>query len=109
MGNPSRMIALLGALLLAGCAAAGPSANSYQRSTSHDGSWNVGAIHPRYDTLAACEEDPSVERALVTADLPSSRLGIKLLPGSTEEDAVRVADCLAETLTSGEIWISSPR
>ena len=109
MGQTSRIISLLGALLLAGCAAAGPSSDAYKRSTSHDGSWNVGATHPRYDTLAPCDEDPSVERALVTADLPSSHLGIKLFPGSTEEDAVRVSVCLAETLTSGEIWISSPR
>lgn len=108
MSQISRMTSLLGALLLAGCAAAGPSSDEYKRSTSHDGSWNVGATHPRYDTLAPCEEDPSVERALVSADLPGSHLGIKLLPGSTEEDAVRVADCLAETLSSGEIWIASP-
>lgn len=109
MSKPSRMISLLVALLLAGCAAAASSSDSYHRTTSHGGSWNVGATHPRYHTLAPCDGDPSVENAIVSADLPSSHLGMRLLPDSTEEDALRVADCLAETLTSGEIWIASPR
>ena len=81
------------ALLLAGCA--GSQAGSFQRSISEDDSWNVGAIHPRYDSLSPCDEDPSVERAVVSADLPASHLGIRLVPGSTEEDAVRIAECLA--------------
>lgn len=61
-----------------------------------------------YDTLAPCNGDPSVEKAIVSADLPSLHLSMRLLPDSTEEDAVRVADCLAETLTSGGIWIAAP-
>jgi hypothetical protein len=109
MSKPARMITPLLAFFLAGCAAAGSSSDSYHRTSSHDESWNVGATHPRYDTLAPCEGDPSVENAIVSADLPSSHLGMKLRPNSTEEDAIRVAECLAETLTSGEIWIASPR
>lgn len=94
------------ALLLVGCA--GMQAGSFQRSISEDDSWNVGALHPRYDSLSPCVEDSSVERALVTADLPSSHLGIRLVPDSTEMDAVRIAECLDRVLISGEIWISSP-
>jgi hypothetical protein len=88
MSKPPPMITLVVALLLAGCAAAGSSSDSYHRSTSRDESWNVGATHPRYDTLAPCDGDPNVESAVVRADLPSSHLGMRLLPNSTEEDAV---------------------
>lgn len=106
MGKPSKMISSILALLLAGCA--GSPSDQYHRSTGQDESWGVGATHPRYDSLRPCDEDPSVEIAVLSDDMPTSRLGMRLLPGSTEEDALRVADCLAITLTGGEIWITSP-
>jgi hypothetical protein len=95
------------ALVLAGCA--GSPSDSFRRTSSSDNSWNVGATHPRYDTLSPCDKDSSVERAVVSNDLPVSQLGMRLVPESTEKDAVRIAECLAKTLTGGEIWISSPR
>ncbi|MDQ0075896.1 hypothetical protein [Arthrobacter oryzae] len=106
MGKHSRMIFPVLALLLAGCA--GPPSDAHHRSASHDETWNVGATHPRYDSLGACDDDPSVETAVVSADLPPSHLAMSLRPDATEEDAVRVAACLRLTLTSGEIWIASP-
>ena len=107
MGKHSRLIFPVLALLLASCA--GPPSDRYHRSASHDGSWNVGATHPRYESLSPCDHDPSVETAVVSADLPPSHLALRLLPAATEEDAVRVADCLRLALTGGEIWIASPR
>jgi hypothetical protein len=101
-----KMIASVLALLLAACA--GSPSDSFRRTSSSDSSWNVGATHPRYDTLSPCDKDPSVESAVISNDLPASQLGIRLLPGSREKDAIRIAQCLARTLTSGEIWISSP-
>ena len=106
MSKLPNIIAPVLALLLAGCAGSPP--DSFRRTSSSDGSWNVGATHPRYDTLSPCDKDASIERAVISNDLPASQLGIRLLPGSTEKDAVRIAECLARTLTSGEIWISSP-
>ena len=106
-GKLPRIICPVLALVLAGCA--GSPSDSFRRTSSSDSSWNVGATHPRYDTLSPCDKDSSVERAVVSNDLPASQLGIRLVPGATEKDAVRVAECLAKTLTGGEIWISSPR
>ena len=34
-----------------------------------------------------CDEDSSVEIAVISTDMPTSRIGMRLLPGSTEEDA----------------------
>lgn len=87
---------------------AGAPSTSYERETGEDTSWGVGATDPRYESLSPCSEDPSVEMAVQSADLPSSRLGMRLVPGSTEADALRIADCLAIALRGGQIWISAP-
>ncbi|WP_167043847.1 hypothetical protein [Salinibacterium sp. ZJ454] len=122
--NIRRSSAAVGALgliaVLTGCASstgspvfdpeqtAGASSGSYERETGEDTSWGVGATDPRYESLSPCSEDPSIETAVQSADLPSSRLGMRLVPGSTEADALRIADCLAIALTGGQIWISAP-
>jgi hypothetical protein len=58
--------------------------------------------------LGECHDDPSVETAVVSLDMPSSSYGLRLVPGSTEAEALRLADCLADARTSDEITISSP-
>ena len=104
-----RKLTLLAALvmLLAACASQ-PSA-SFERSVSEDDRWGVGANSPKYSSIENCEKDPSVETSLLSADMPPSRLGLRLAPGATEADALRVAKCLDDALTSGTIWISSPQ
>ncbi|WP_417218609.1 hypothetical protein [Arthrobacter sp.] len=49
-----------------------------------------------------------IDSAVMSADLPPSGLGINLKPEATEDDAQRVAECLRNALTSGEITISRP-
>ncbi len=49
-----------------------------------------------------------VDTSVSTADLPPSGFGITLVPGATEGDAVQVAECLQDALTSGEITIIRP-
>jgi hypothetical protein len=122
--NFSRLSAAVGALgliaVVTGCASStgspefapeqtiGAPSAAYERQTGDDTSWGVGATDPRYESLSQCSEDPSIETAVQSLDLPSSRLGMRLVPGSTEADALRIADCLATTLTGGQIWISAP-
>lgn len=114
-----RFFAAVGALgvltaVLTGCASvsepeqAPVSSGSYARETGEDTSWSVGATDPRYESLSPCSEDLSIETSVQSADMPSSRLGMRLVPGSTEADALRIADCLATALTSGKVWISAP-
>lgn len=113
----------LSAGLLVGCVAsppASPSSSSsssslsssssgiYDRVSGEDDRWGVGVLHPRFEGSSTCHEDPSVDLAVQSADMPSSRLGMRLLAGSTEADAFRIAECLASELSSGEISISSP-
>lgn len=94
-------------MLLAACAA--PSGiPDYARTASAGDRWSVGVSYPVYSSLAACEDDPSVELAVLSADMPSSRLGFRLKAGASEADALRVADCVAPLLTSGELTITSP-
>ena len=108
MTSRAAMIATIPILatLLIGCA--GAPAWSYDRVTGQGDSWSVGAADPRFESLSPCSEDPSIETSLQSADMPSSNLAMQLVSGSTEMDALRVADCLATALTSGKIWISSP-
>ncbi|MGO3151923.1 MAG: hypothetical protein ACTIJJ_04770 [Galactobacter sp.] len=49
-----------------------------------------------------------IEATVMSADLPPSGLGITLRPEVTEDDAQRIAECLRNALTSGEITISRP-
>jgi hypothetical protein len=91
---------------LAGCS--GASFGAYDRVTGGGETWSVSVADPRFESLDSCSEDPSVAVALQSADLPSSSLGIQLVAGSTEDDAVRIADCLTTALVSGEISIISP-
>ena len=94
-------------LLLASCAA--PSdPRDYPRIASADDRWGVGVTDTIFASLAECEDDPSVESAVQSADMPSSRLGFRLKAGASEADAVRIADCVAPLLSSGELAIVSP-
>jgi len=94
-------------VLLAACAAPfGPT--EYPRIASADDRWGVAVTYPVFSSLAECEDDPSVESAVQSADMPSSRLGIRLKAGASETDAIRIADCVAPLLSSGELTIVSP-
>jgi hypothetical protein len=53
-------------------------------------------------------EDPIIDEAVQSANLPSTGLGIKLLEAAEKEDAERIADCLRESLRRGEVSITSP-
>ena len=94
------------AVLLAACAPAAPA--DYPRAASADDRWGVGVSFPVYESLDPCEDDPSVEKSVITADMPTSRLGIRLDAGSAEVDAVRVANCVDQALSSGKVTILSP-
>ena len=94
-------------LLLASCATPSDSSD-YPRIASTDDRWGVGVTDPVFESLAECDDDPSVESAVQSADMPSSRLGFRLKAGASETDAVRIADCLAPLLSSGELAIVSP-
>lgn len=91
-------------VILAACAPPG----DYPRAASADDRWNIAVSFPIYESLNACEDDPSVERALVSADMPTSHLAVRLNAGSSEADAMRVAECVEQALTSGAITIFSP-
>ena len=106
MRTSAMIICPLLAMLLIACA--GSPSSSYDRRSSEGGSWGVSVVNPRFESPTACHEDPSVDMALQSADMPSSHLGVRLKPDSTEADALRVAECLSTALTSGEINVSSP-
>ena len=93
------------AILLAGCA--GPSAG-YQRVNGGSDAWGVSVTDPRVNSLGDCHEDPSVEIAALSADMPSSSYGLRLVPEATETGTLRLADCLADAGAGGRISISSP-
>lgn len=95
-------------VLLAACAPAAPA--DYPRAASADGRWSVAVGFPVYESLDTCADDPSVESAITSADMPTSHLAVRLHAGSSEADAVRVAECVDHALiTSGEITIFPPR
>ncbi|SDD28987.1 hypothetical protein SAMN05216410_3122 [Sanguibacter gelidistatuariae] len=96
-------------LVVAACAIAGCSSVSISVVDGSSDTWTVAVADPRFGSEDTCSNDPSVERAFSTADLPSSRLGISLVPGATEDDAHRVATCLQDVLDSGNVTIGRPR
>lgn len=71
--------------------------------------WNVSVLGPRDGSIDHCLEDPLIEESIQSANLPSTHLGINLLETAKQEDAERIADCLRESLISGEVSIRSPR
>ena len=93
-------------VLLAACAPISPA--DYPRTASADGRWGVAVSFTVYESLDTCEDDPSVENAIMSADMPTSHLAVRLHAGSSEADAMRVAECVDQALTSGEITIFSP-
>ncbi|MGY4543632.1 hypothetical protein ACVWY0_003572 [Arthrobacter sp. UYNi723] len=102
-----RALAPVLVMLLAACVA--PSdPTDYPRTASADDRWGVGVSYPVYSSLAGCEDEPSVELAVQSADMPSSKLGFRLKAGASEADALRVADCVAALLSRGELTIVSP-
>lgn len=94
---------VLSALMLGGCGLSG-----YERMVGEGEYWWVGAMHPRYDSIDACTEDAQVSEALHSLDMPSSRLSLRLAAGATEEDALRIADCMVANLSAGDVWIQAP-
>ena len=103
-GLPLAFLPLI--LLLPGCS--GSFAGGYDRIVGGSDAWNVHVADPRVDSLGECHDDPSGETAALSTDLPSSAYGLRLVPGSTETDALRLADCLADARTSDTITITSP-
>lgn len=56
-------------VLLAACAPA-----DYPRAASADGRWSFAVGFPVYESLDTCDDDPSVESAIMSADMPTSHL-----------------------------------
>jgi hypothetical protein len=103
----NQLSVLLAGVLLVACAA--PSGTGdYPRTASADDRWGVGVSFPVYSSLNGCDEDPSVESAVQSADMPTSRLGFRLKAGASEADALRVADCVVAALSSGDLTVISP-
>lgn len=96
-------------LIVAAYAVAGCSSVNVSVVDGSSDTWFVGVTGPRFAAEDTCSTDPSVESALMTADLPSSLLGISLVPGATEDDAHRIAACLDDVLDGGDITIGRPR
>lgn len=71
--------------------------------------WIIGVTGPRSGVIDPCMEDPIIEEAIASANLPSTHLSIKLRKAGKKEDADRIADCLRQGLKSGDISIKSPR
>lgn len=93
-------------LALGSCGTA-PAETSITTGTSNG--WSVAVLGPRGGApIEHCLEDPLIEESLQTANLPSTHLGIKLVPEATREDAARIADCLQRSLSSGEVSITGP-
>lgn len=93
-------------LFLAGCS--GSLGGGYDRVVGGSDAWGVSVADPRVDSLGDCHDDPSVETAALSLDMPSSSYGLRLVPDATEADALRLADCLAGARTSDTITINSP-
>lgn len=70
--------------------------------------WSIGVTDPRFATEQHRDDDPSIDTTVMTADLPPSGFGITLVPDATEDEALRIAECLRGAVSSGEITISRP-
>lgn len=90
-----------------GSCAVGPGDADVTSGTSDR--WMVGVTGPRSGVIDPCMEDPIIEEAIASANLPSTHLSIKLRQAAKLEDAERIADCLRQGLKSGDISIKSPR
>ncbi|WP_454149385.1 hypothetical protein [Microbacterium lacticum] len=99
--------AIATALILTGCATAGTT-RDIPIIDGENESWSVTVSQPRFSDDERCTDDANIENAVLSADLPSSSLGVILVPGSSEQDARRIAECLQRTLISGEVTISAP-
>jgi hypothetical protein len=72
--------------------------------------WHVSVLGSRESaSIEHCLEDPLIEEAIQSADMPSTHLSIKLLETATQKEAERIADCLRPKVGSGEVTITSPR
>jgi hypothetical protein len=90
-------------VMLAACAAS----VDYPRAASADDRWGVAVSFPVFESMDTCEDDPSVESAVMSADMPASHLAVRLNRGSSEADAMRVAECVDQKLSGGDITIFS--
>lgn len=72
--------------------------------------WHVHVTGPRGDDsrIEDCLDDLAIEESIQTANLPSTHLSIKLQTTAAEADAKRIADCLHQSLESGDVSIASP-
>jgi hypothetical protein len=103
-----RIIALC--LLLLSLGSCGSGSTEIRVTTGTSDRWLVGVSGPRGGSpLDPCLKDPAIEESYQSTDLPSTHLSIELLQTATKEDAERIADCLRQRLTSGNITIHSPR
>ena len=93
-------------VLLTGCT--GSLDSGYERIAGGSDAWGVSAAEPKNDSFGECHDDPSVETAALSLDMPSSSYSLRLVPDATETDALRLADCLADARTSESITIHSP-
>jgi hypothetical protein len=95
-------------LVLVAC---GETPNEATTSSAPPGRWHVSVLGPRENdaSIEHCLEDPLIEEAIQSANLPSTHLSIKLLETATQKEAERIADCLRAIAGSGEVSITRQR
>ncbi|GAA3270986.1 hypothetical protein AAU01_13420 [Paenarthrobacter aurescens] len=76
-------------------------------SSDPSGRWHVSVLGPRESdaSIEHCLEDPLIDEAIQSANLPSTHLSIRLLETATQKEAERIADCLRANVGSGKVSI----
>ncbi len=67
--------------------------------------WQVEVSGTQGGDPSQCMADPVVAETWLTADYPSSAMGVVLTPGGTKEDASRIAACLQTVLPDSEVTV----
>lgn len=96
-------------VLTSGCSSMSPS-GKYDVVDGSSDDWWIGVKYPEFgpDTTGDCTDDDMVEGSNLSFDEPSSGSTVWLTASALENDAIRIAQCIDETLTSGEIAIYRP-
>jgi hypothetical protein len=99
VGSFLKICALAAVLLLsAGCGNAAQGSMPFVSDSPEDEQvfWQVEVTGAWSGDVGPCVSDPAVASSWQSADMPSSHLGLVLVPDASEADAARVAQCLHE-------------
>jgi hypothetical protein len=67
--------------------------------------WEIGLTGALSGDAGPCAADPVVAGSWQSADMPSSHLGLALVPEASEADAERIAECLRAAFPDSEMTI----